>query len=257
MRTTPGFVVLAAALLGLPGWKLVEPALAQSPVVALRTNGSIVRPGDCLRLEALALDYVAGPLAAQVTYRYTAPLVVQDKDGAESATTRPVELRRPAGPVIDTLNRLQFHLIDDTFCFGQGVTPGPYEVEVALRSGASGPTFATLRTCVVFDDPDAPAHEAVRGCGFLVRGIKRVDSEELLILDADLPASGLYRGAVLRGGNVEAVLDVGVTQTGQHELTVLVPTFGRSPGGTVDLVLVEQFGQTSSTVARLPAPPIR
>ena len=257
MRTTPRILVLVAAILGLPGWGLVGPALAQSPVIALRTSGSIARPGDCLRLEALALDDVAGPLSAQVTYRYGAPVVVRDKDGAESMATRTAEVRRPAGPVIDALNRLQLHLLDDTFCFGQGGAPGPYDVEVALRSGASGSPFTTLTTCVMFEDPDAPAAAAGPGCGFLVRGIKRVDSDDLLIFDADLPSSGFYRGAILRGGTVEAVLDAGVSQTGPHELAVLVPTLSRAGGAAVDLVLVDQFGKASSTVPRLPVPPVR
>jgi len=256
MRTTLRIIVLAAALVGLPGWGLVGQALGQSPVIALRTNGSIVRPGDCLRLEALALDYVSGPLSAQVTYRYTAPVVVKDKDGAESASTRAAEVRRAAGPVIDALNRLQLHLLDDTFCFGQGGTPGPYNVEVALRSGASGTPFATLRTCVMFEDPDAPA-AASPGCGFLVRGLKRAESEDFLVFDADLPSSGFYRGAILRGGAVEAVLDGGITQTGPHELSVLVPAFSRQSGGAVDLLIVDQFRKASSTVPRLPAPPVR
>jgi len=256
MRTTPRTWALAAATLGLPVLGLADPALAQSPVIALRTNGSIVRPGDCLRLEALALDYVAGPLSAQVTYRYAAPVVVKDKDGAESTATRAAEVRRAAGPVIDTLNRLQLHLLDDTLCFGQGGTPGPYNVEVALRSGASGPPFTTLTTCVMFEDPDAPA-AAGPGCGFLVRGLKRVDSEDLLIFDADLPSSGFYRGAILRGGTVEAVLDAGISQTGPNELAVLVPPFSRASGGIVDLVLVDQFGAASSTVPRLSVPPVR
>jgi predicted RNA methylase len=121
----------------------------------------------------------------------------------------------------------------------------------------SGSPFATLTTCVLFEDPDAPAAAAGPGCGFLVRALKRVDSEDLLIFDADLPSSGFYRGAILRGGTVEAILDAGVNQSGPHELTVLVPAFGRSGGGTVDLVLVDQFRKASSTVARLPVPPVR
>ena len=257
MRTTPRILLLAALLVGLTVLGLAGPALAQSPVIALRTSGSIVRPGDCLRLEALALDYVSGPLSAQVTYRYSAPVVVKDKDGTESASTRTAEVRRAAGPVIDALNRQQLHLLDDTFCFGQGGTPGPYEVEVALRSGASGSPFATLTTCVLFEDPDAPAAPAGPGCGFLVRGLKRVDSDDLLIFDADLPSSGFYRGAILRGGTVEAILDAGVNQSGPHELTVLVPAFGRPGGGAVDLVLVDQFRKASSTVPRLSVPPVR
>ena len=257
MRTTPRTLVLTAALLGLPGWGPVAPVFAQSPVIALRTNGSIVRPGDCLRVEALALDYVAGPLSAQVTYRYAAPVVVQDKDGKESASTRRAEVSRPTGPVLDSLNRLQLHLLDDSFCFGQGGTPGPYDVEVALRSGASGSPFTTLTTCVLFEDPDAPAAAAGAGCGFLVRSLKRVDSDDLLIFDADLPSSGFYRGAILRGGTVEAVLDAGVSQTGPHELAVLVPAFNQTGGGAVDLVLVDQFGKASSTVPRFAVPRVR
>jgi hypothetical protein len=250
-------LALAAVTLGLPGWSAVGSALAQSPVIALRTSGSIVRPGDCLRLEALALDDVSGPLSAQVTYRYTTRLVVKDKDGAESASTKAAEVRRPAGPLFDALNRMQLHLLDDTLCFGQGGTPGAYDVEVALRSGASGPPFATLRTCVMFEDPDVPAGAAGSGCGFLVRGLKRAETEDFLVFDADLPPSTFYRGAILRGGTVEAVLDAGITQTGPHELSVLVPAFNRSSGGAVDLVIVDQFGKASSTVARLPVPPAR
>lgn len=235
-------------------------AIAQNPVVALRTSASIARPGDCLRLEALALDDVAGPVSAQVTYRYSAPLVVKDEDGKEKTTGRPAEVKRQPGAVLDGLNRQQLQLLDDTFCFGQGATPGPYNVEVALRSGAGGAPFATLRTCVLFQDPDAPqaaSTGSAPGCGFLIRGLKRVDSPEFLVFDGDLPESGFYRGAILRGGAVEAVLDAGITQTGAHELSVVVPALSRSPGGTVDLVVVDQFRQASTTVPRLPLLPVR
>jgi hypothetical protein len=257
MRTTPRILMIATLVVGSTGWGLAAPALAQSPVIALRTNASVMRPGDCLRLEALALDYVTGPLSAQVTYRYSAPLVVKDGDGKESTSTRTAEVRRPAGPVIDAMNRLQLHLLDDTFCFGQGGTPGPYNVEVALRSGASGSPFATLTTCVLFEDPDSPATTTGPSCGFLVRGLKRAETDDFLVFDADLPTSAFYRGAILRGGTVEAVLDAGITQTGAHELAVLTPAFSRPGGGAVDLVLVDQFRKASSTVPRLQVPAVR
>ena len=257
MRRSRRVLALAAALAGLADLGLSEPALAQSPAIALRTNASIVRPGDCLRLEALALDDVAGPVSAQVTYRYAAPLVVKDEEGKEKTTTREAELRRQPGPTLDALNRQQLHLLDDTFCFGQGGAPGPYNVEVALRSGASGTPFATLNTCVLFQDPDAPPAAATPGCSFLIRGLKRAETPEFLVFDADLPGSGFYRGAILRGGAVEAVLDAGITQTGSHELSVLMPAAGRTSPGSVDLVVVDQFRQSSSTVPRLPVLPVR
>jgi hypothetical protein len=247
-------------MLGLVVGGAAENAAAQSPAVALRTSASMVRPGDCLRLEALALDDVAGPVSAQVTYGYTEPIVVKDEEGKEKTTTRAAEVKRQPGPVLDGLNRQQLHLLDDTFCFGQGTTAGPYNIEVALRSGAGGAQFATLKTCVLFQDPDAPpaaSAAGVPGCGFLIRGLKRAETPEFLVFDADLPESGFYRGAILRGGTVEAVLDAGITQTGAHELSVIVPALNRSGSGSVDLVVVDQFRQASSTVPRLPLLPLR
>jgi hypothetical protein len=254
------FVPVLASFIGLSVPVAAGLALAQNPVVALRTSASTVRPGDCLRLEALALDDVAGPVSAQVTYRYSAPLVVKDEEGKEKTTTKAAEVRRPPGPVLDALSRQQLQLLDDTFCFGQGATPGPYNVEVALRSGAAGAPFVTLKTCVLFQDPDEPPAESAAarpGCGFLIRGLKRAETPEFLVFDADLPGSGFYRGAILRGGTVEAVLDAGITQTGAHELSVLLPALNRAGSGSVDLVVVDQFRQASSTVPRLPLLPLR
>jgi hypothetical protein len=248
---------VAAVVAVVFAWGAARPVLAQNLTVALRTNGSIMRPGDCLRLEALALDDISGPLAAQVTYRYDKPVLTKDKDGTETTTSQVVELRRPAGPAIDLLGRLQPLLVDDTFCFGQGGSPGRYDVEVAVLSGRTGPLLGTLRTCVVFDDADAVTASPSAGCGFLVRGLKRAEADGTLVFDADLPSSGFYRGAILRGGNVEAVLDSGVYKTGPNELTVLVPVFSRSSEGTVDLVVVEQFSRSSSTAARLPISMVR
>ena len=230
------------------------PAQAQPPAVALRTNGSIMRAGDCLRLEALAIDYIPGPFATRVTYRYDEPTVVRDKDGAESTGSRSVQVQRPAGPSLDALRPLQPLLLDDTFCFGQGSAPGHYRVEVALLAGSSGPSFGTLTTCAVFDDGGPNPGEAEPGCGFLVRGVKRVDSADTVVFDAELPASGYYRAAILRGGAIDAVLDAGVYQTGRRELTVISPHLGGADGSTVDLVVFEQFRGASSTAVRLSLP---
>lgn len=258
MRTTIHVPSIAFVVVVTLGWGAAGSSLAQNLTVALRTNGSIMRPGDCLRLEALALDDIAGPLAAQVTYRYDKPVLAKDKDGKESTTSQATELRRPAGPALDALDRQQPLLLDDTFCFGQGGSPGRYDVEVALLSGRTGPTVATLRTCVVFDDADAVATQpGTAGCGFLVRGLKRAEADGTLVFDADVPDGGFYRGAILRGGNVETVVDSGIFKTGPNELTVLVPMLSRLSEGTVDLVVVEQFGRASSTAARLPVAILR
>jgi hypothetical protein len=165
-----------------------------------------------------------------------------------------VQVQRPAGPSLDALRPLQPLLLDDTFCFGQDSAPGQYRVEVALLAGSSGPSFGTLTTCAVFDDGGPHPGDAAAGCGFLVRGVKRVDSADTVVFDAELPASGYYRAAILRGGAIDAVLDAGVYQTGRRELTVISPHLGGADGSTVDLVVFEQFQGASSTAVRLSLP---
>ena len=229
-------------------------AQGQAPPIALRTNGSIMRPGDCLRIEAFALEYVPGPLAVQVTYRFEESVLVRDREGAEAPSSRSAQVQRPAGPPIDALMPFQPLLLDDTFCFGQGTAPGHYRVEVALLAGSSGPSFGTLTTCAVFHDGGPLPAQAGPGCGFLVRGVKRVDSADIVVFDAELPASGYYRAAILRGGAIDTVLDAGVYQTGPHELTVISPHLGGADGSTVDLVVFEQFRGASSTAVRLSLP---
>jgi len=246
-------VVVASWSLALAAGSAV-PAQAQPPAVALLTNGSVMRPGDCLRLEALAIDYVPGPFATRVTYSFDEPTVVRNQEGAESTVSRSAQVRRPAGPSLDALRPLQPLLLDDTFCFGQGSAPGQYRVDVALLSGSSGPPFATLTTCVVFDG-DGPGPAATGPvCGFLVRGVSRVYAPDTIVLDAELPASGYYRAAIVRGGAADAVLHAWVDQTGPRELTVSASDLGRADGPTVDLVVFEQFRGASSTVVRLSLP---
>jgi len=229
-------------------------AQGQAPSIALRTNGSTMRPGDCLRIEAIALDFVAGPFAIQVTYRYEQPVIVRDEAGTEATVSRPAQVQRPVGPSIEALNALQVLPLDDTFCFGQGTVPGHYRVEVTLLAGHSGPSIGTLTTCAFFDDGGLRPTGAGPGCGFLVRGVKRIDSADIIVFDAELAAGGIYRGAILRGGAVDTLLDAGVYQTGPDELTVISTDLGRADGSTLDLVVFEQSRGASSTAVRLSLP---
>jgi hypothetical protein len=254
MRGSRWIPAALAALAVATSFGAMPRAQGQAPAIALRTNGSIMRPGDCLRIEAFALEYVPGPLATRVTYRFEESVLVRNSEGAEAPASRSAQVQRPVGPRIDALTPFQPLLLDDTFCFGQGTPPGRYRVEVALLAGSSGPSFGTLTTCAVFDDGGPRQAEAGPGCGFLMRGVKRVDSADIVVFDAELPASGYYRAAILRGGAVDAVLEAGVYQTGPRELTVMSPDLGRADDSTIDLVVFEQFRGASSTAVRLSLP---
>lgn len=229
-------------------------------VLALRTNGSVLRPGDCVRLDLLSLDAVPGPITTRVTYRYTEAVTVKDSDGKESTTTRGATRERPAGPLLDALAPLQWMPLDNALCFGEGTLPGAYLVEVVLRPSASGAPFATLRTCVVFDNAEAtsPAGTAqstgMANCSLLIRGVKRAESGGTIYFEGNFPPSGLYKAALVRNNRIDALLEAGVYQTGPHELVIVAPALQQAAGGDIDLVILDGETGASTTLTRFVVP---
>jgi len=245
------FIALAAGQSAQAQW--------HTSLLALRTNGSLMRPGDCVRLDLLSLDAMPGLLTTRVTYRYTEGVTVKDGDGKETTTTRPATRVLPAGPTVEGLAPLQRMPLDDTFCFGEGSRPGAYQVEVALTASATDAPFATLRTCVVFDNPnrgpapDATPSSSAAGCALLVRGVKRAEAGGTIYFEGDFPASGLYKAVLVRSNRIEAVLESGVYQTGPREVLVNWPAL-HNAGGDVDLVILDGETGASTTLARLAVP---
>jgi hypothetical protein len=198
--------------------------------LALRTNGGIVRPGECL------------------TYRFTSSVTIEHEDGPRTERRRQ-ELRRDPGPIIDQFEAGSSIVLDDTLCFGEASAPGPYEVEVALTS--FGSTSGRLSSCVVFQpNADAP----VDGCGFALRGIRRSDTPEAVVLDADVAGGGLYRLLAFRGDRLIGILDDAVAATGSRELTVSGSALRALGPAPVDLVLHDQVRHRSATTSRLVLP---
>ncbi len=216
--------------------------------LALRTNGGIVRPGECLRLTLAATDDIPGPLRPSVTYRFTSSVTIEHEDGPRTERRRQ-ELRRDPGPIIDQFEAGSSIVLDDTLCFGEASAPGPYEVEVALTS--FGSTSGRLSSCVVFQpNADAP----VDGCGFALRGIRRSDTPEAVVLDADVAGGGLYRLLAFRGDRLIGILDDAVAATGSRELTVSGSALRALGPAPVDLVLHDQVRHRSATTSRLVLP---
>jgi hypothetical protein len=251
--------LLLALVIAVAAGRSVD-AQWHTSILALRTNGSVMRPGDCVRLDLLSLDAMPVPLATRVTYRYTEPITVKDEDGKETTTTRPATRALPASPLIDALAPLQRLPLDDTFCFGEGSLPGAYQVEVALLPSASGAPVATLRTCVVFDNaitapeaaPARPSHAA--DCALHVRGVKRAEPGGTVYFDGNFPASGLYKVALIRNNRIEAVLDGGAYQSGPRELIVSWPVLETASGADADLVILDGATGASTTLARVTVP---
>lgn len=238
------------------------PADAQwhASVLALRTSGSVVRAGDCVRLDLLSLEFVPGPITPRVTYRYTESVTVTDSEGRTTTTTRPATRDLPPGPAIDGLAPLQRAPLDDSLCFGEGTLPGVYLIEVALRQGSSASPLATLRTCVVFEPASANAaapagtRQATADCALLIRGVKRAESGGTIVFDGNFAQSGYYKAALVRNNRVEAVIDDGLFQSDAHEFVINAPQLQQAAGGDMDLVILDASTGTSTTLARFVVP---
>lgn len=233
--------------------------------LALRTNGSSFRDGECVRLSLLALEDVGGPFVPQVTYGFKGAPAVPGPAVPREVLERLIErgitpvmpvgaavrtFERPVGTVLERLDTGTAAVLDDTFCFGVGSVPGPYEITVSLTSG--NVKTGTLTTCVEFQPESAgsPAPSAVR-CGFGLRGVSRRSDANVLTLEGQWPydGSGLFRLVFLRGDRVLYLLEGGLVAEGPGELTFIVPNLGPEGAGQVDLLLQDQWGGKATTLA--------
>lgn len=112
---------------------------------------------------------------------------------------------------------------------------------------------AVVRTLLPYefhaDVPDAQPLSV--GCGLALRGVLRRDPGETVVLDAVGATGGLNRLLVLRGERLLRVLQDALTPTGPSELSIAGSAFAGLGPAPVDLVLHDQVGHRSATLARL------
>jgi hypothetical protein len=218
--------------------------------LAIRTNGSSFRDGECLRVTLLALDDVPGPLVARVGYDFQDLVPVKNRAGKESTILHRRLVERPAGAVLDGLGAGDSVVLDDSFCFGVGSAPGPYDLTVALEWG--GARTGSLATCVEFQPHSGDPAPAVGRCGFALRGVSRRDDADVLTLEGQFPPNPQLRLVFLRGDHVLHLLEAGLVPTGPDELTFVLPSLGPDGAGPVDLLLQDQWQSRAATLARVP-----
>jgi hypothetical protein len=225
---------------------LVAPTAARAQNdLAVRTSGSVLRPGDQLRVELLALEEIPGPLVAQLTYRYSAPVTVRDEDGKETTRVETRTRQVPAAPQIMNLDRFRSIVLDDTFHLGEG-SAGEYTIEVAILTSGGRSTLGTIRSCVFYQK----AEEA--GCRVFVRGLKRAERADWLVLDGVFASEGRYTATILRANQVLAHAQT--VFVGPNELHIVAPEIARFAGDTVDIVVHNHTLNLSSTLARVVVP---
>jgi len=242
------------------GMLLTAPAAARAQYyndLALRTNGSVVRAGDTLKVELIALADFTVPFSAQVSYRYNETITVRDEDGHESQAVRERVLTRAPTPVIDAIARLGSVLLDDTFSFGHGSRTGRYSVEVAILTGAAGRRAATIGTCVTFVDPEATPEERSRqleGCSLALHGVARVTGPGWITFEGIFPSEGRYSLVLVRDNRALSLVEYGGVPIGPRLLDLTSPALASLAGQTIDIVLHNHELARSTTLARLTVP---
>lgn len=234
------FVLLWHGLAAAQQW----PASA----LALRTNGGALKSGDCVRLTLVATEDVPGPLTPTVSYAFDQSVTVEDEEGRRTQTTRRATVERRAGPAFDRLMAGSSLVLDDAFCFGQDSRPGVYDISVHLTTSAV--PVARLTTCVSVFADEATSSD---GCGFALRGVLRRDGDTV-VLDAPGGGGVLSRVLVFRGDALLKVVDHGIAASGPGELVAPASVFDPLGSAPVDLVLQDQSGNRSASVARVTIP---
>ena len=222
----------------------------QGNMLAVRTSGDVLRPGDTLRVELLALDHVFGPFRAQVRYRFSERVTIRDEEGGERQEQRERVLVRPPGAAIESLAPGQTVLLDDTFHLGSSSVPGAYQVEVDILDLGLDRPSDTVRACACLLDDEPPE----TSCAFLLTGVSRINTGDWLTLAGIFPVHGWYQGALVRDGRVITLLQTGIYSTSRTELELTSPILLQLAGQTVDLVVHDPASNASATLSRLVIP---
>jgi len=235
--------------LGLIG-ALAAPAGAQTYDLAVRTSGTLLKPGDQLRVELVALERFNGPFTAQVVYRWDQQVTVRDEDGHESQATKTQTRTSPRTGAIESLDRFQSLLLDDSLFLGSEA-PARYQIEVTIYQSGTSRVMARLGSVVYFQAfPDKPEPGVL-----VVRGVKRANSPEWVTLDGTFPTPARYSILVMDGRDVVDWLDNAVTVTGPHNLDIIAPRLARLTAHAVDLVIHDHLHGVSTTLAGFIMPP--
>jgi hypothetical protein len=225
-------------------------ARAEWTNLAIRTSGTVLQPGDQLRVELVALEPVTVPFTAEVVYRWAEPVTVRDEDGHESQEMRGRSRTSPRTAVIDHLDRFKTVLLDDSFFFGSGCPAEQYAVEVNVHDGSGGSGIATLRSAVFCKAYDKSTTDST----LVVSGVKAANSSNWVTLDGTFPPGGVYTVILFDETQLVAFVDTGINPTSPHTLDIVSPVLSSFQRRVLDLVVIDRIHDTSSTLARFTMP---
>lgn len=237
---------------------LAFPAYAQwqDGNLAIKTNGSIFKSGEPLKVEVIALEAIPESFALQVSYNYTIKVkkteIKEDADGKKTETEKEVDelvtRKRELGSVILQMEQYQKQLLDDTYHFGEGAPRGCMTVNVDVFRAYSKERVSTLHSSVCYEDSERPT-----AIPFL-RGFKQVYSDTWISFDGLFSPDARYSALLIREGKVVQHLRTGLHTNDRKELHLSSFEFNTNTGKNYEVLVTDHSKSTSSSLSKVTIP---
>ncbi|MBS1808879.1 MAG: hypothetical protein JST84_12020 [Acidobacteria bacterium] len=224
--------------------------------LAIKTNGSIFKSGEPLKVEVIALESIPESFSLQVSYSYTIKVkkieVKEDADGKKTETENEVDemvtRRRERGSIILNMEQYQTQLLDDTYHFGEGAPRGCLTVNVDVFRAYSKERVSTLSSSVCYEESDRPTTTP------FLRGFKKVYSDTWISFDGLFSPESRYSALLISDGKVVQHLRTGIHTNDRKELNLSSFEFNTNTGKNYEVLVSDHNKSISSTLSKVTIP---
>jgi hypothetical protein len=219
--------------------------------LAVKTNGTVFKSGEQLKVEIIALEAIPESFYTQVSYSYQVKvkkIIETEKDGMTTKEEREVEetvvKKRKENPLLLKMDQHQTQLLDSTYHFGDTAPEGCITVNVDIFRADTKESVTRLNSCVCYEDLVKPT-----GATFL-RSLKRVNNATWVTFDGLFSLNARYSALIMRDSEVVQHLRAGVTGD-EKELNITAFEFNTLSDKTYDVLVHDHNKGNSSTVAKI------
>lgn len=224
--------------------------------LAIKTNGSIFKSGEPLKVEVIALEPIPESFFMQVSYSYTVKVkkieVKEDSDGKKTETEKEVDelvrREREPGSVLLNMEQYQTQVLDDTYHFGEGAPKGCMTVNVDVFRAYSKDRLTTLRSSVCYEDSKQPINRP------FLRGFKQVYSDTWISFDGAFSSEARYSALLIIDGKVVQHLRTGIHTNDGKELHLSAFEFNTNTGKNYEVLVNDHGKASSSTLTKVTIP---
>ncbi len=219
--------------------------------LALKTNGSVFKSGEQLKVEIVALEAIPESFYTQVSYSYQVKVkktVETEKDGKTTTEEKEVEetvvKKRKENPLLLKMDQYQIQLLDSTYYFGDIAPEGCLTVYVDIFRAYSKEPVSRLCSYVCFEDRVRPTSAT------FMRSLKRVNNATWVTFDGLFSLNARYSALIIRDSEVVQHFRAGVTGD-EKELNMTAFEFNTLADKTYEVLVHDHNKSNSSTLVKV------